>query len=566
MTEPRASGAGAPDSAATDVVLEVGWGRLVFGQTFADQHRLGDVLRDEASGQRDIAVYLDAPHVLVAAYPQEYFIDPSHTMRLDLDPAPEAAEVPFGTRIEPARTREQLERVTALYVANGLVAADVDVMHANLERDDLLHLLAIDDESGEVIGTVIGVDHVALFGDPQGGSSLWSLAVDLGTARPGVGSALTRTLAAAMATRGRRFLDLSVMHDNAGAIKLYESLGFRRVPVLAVKRKNAINQPLFTVRADDAVARLGPYARIIADEAARRGIRVSVLDADTGYLELEHAGRTVITRESLSQYTTAVAMSRCDDKRVTRKVVEAAGVRVPRGRTASFDDGDREFLREVGSLAVKPARGEQGAGISLGVSSVDELEAALARAGGAGTEILLEEFCEGDDLRVLVIDGRVVAAAVRRPAEVLGDGEQCIRELIAARSRRRERASGGESTIPLDAVTELTVQQQGWSFDDVLPRGERLQVRRTANLHTGGTIHDVTAKLHPALADAAVRAATAIDIPVTGIDLLVPDVEGPDYVFIEANERPGLANHEPQPVVEAFVDYLFPDTKRLGRG
>ena len=87
-------------------------------------------------------------------------------------------------------------------------------------------------------------------------------------------------------------------------------------------------------------------------------------------------------------------------------------------------------------------------------------------------------------------------------------------------------------------------------------------MRRTANLHTGGTIEDVTDRLHPEIAEAAVRAAESLGIPVTGIDFLVPAVDGPDYVFIEANERPGLANHEPQPVVERFVDLLFPETRR----
>ena len=98
---------------------------------------------------------------------------------------------------------------------------------------------------------------------------------------------------------------------------------------------------------------------------------------------------------------------------------------------------------------------------------------------------------------------------------------------------------------------------------DVLPVGEELEVRRTANLHTGGTIHDVTASLHPALVTAAVRASRALDIPVTGLDFLVPDVAGPDHVLIEANERPGLANHSPQPTAERFVDLLFPETATL---
>ena len=97
-----------------------------------------------------------------------------------------------------------------------------------------------------------------------------------------------------------------------------------------------------------------------------------------------------------------------------------------------------------------------------------------------------------------------------------------------------------------------------------MPEGLRLEVRRTANLHTGGTIHDVTNDLHPELADAAIRAAVVLDIPVVGFDFLVPTPNGPDHVIIEANERPGLANHEPQPTAERFVDLLFPQTVETG--
>ncbi|HJX44629.1 MAG TPA: N-acetylglutaminylglutamine synthetase, partial [Geodermatophilus sp.] len=153
-------------------------------------------------------------------------------------------------------------------------------------------------------------------------------------------------------------------------------------------------------------------------------------------------------------------------------------------------------------------------------------------------------------------------AAVRRPAEVVGDGRRTVSELVRATSRRRERATGGESRIPLDDTTADVVRAAGYAMDDVLPDGERLRVRRTANLHTGGTIDDVTGVLHPAIADAAVRASRAIGIPVTGVDFLVPAVDGPDAVFVEANERPGLANHEPQPTAARFVDLLFPETRR----
>ena len=142
----------------------------------------------------------------------------------------------------------------------------------------------------------------------------------------------------------------------------------------------------------------------------------------------------------------------------------------------------------------------------------------------------------------------------------MGTGRDSIEELIRTQSRRHRAATGGESSIPMDEETERCVRSGGYGMDDVLAEGDVLVVRKTANLHTGGTIHDVTAELSPALAEAARKAARALDIPVTGLDFLVPDVAGSDYVVIEANERPGLANHEPQPTAERFVDLLFPQT------
>src|SRR5690606_22558387 len=254
--------------------------------------------------------------------------------------------------------------------------------------------------------------------------------------------------------------------------------------------------------------------------------------------------RSIVTRESLSELTSAVAMSRCDDKRMTRRVLERAGLRVPRAIEATGTDADHRALTELGRVVVKPAKGEQGAGITVGVDTPEALDAAVERARALCPNVLIEEMCPGDDLRIVVIDHRVVAAAIRRPAAVVGDGQHTVADLIDAQSRRRAAATGGESRIPIDAATEEVLERQGLSLDDVPDNGQRVEVRSTANLHTGGTIHDVTAELHPALADAAVVASRAIDIPVTGLDLIVPDVAGPDYVMIEANERPGLANHE----------------------
>jgi GNAT-family acetyltransferase (TIGR03103 family) len=548
-----------------DVVLDMGWGRLVMGQTFDDLSAVVAALRAEAPGRRDICVYPRDPQVLVGLAPDELFVDPSLVYRLDLHRYRSRPELIRGVFVRTVTSAAEMAAINDLYAHNGMVLGDAVTMWANHRTRDFTYLVAEDRGTGRIVGTVTGVDHELAFGDPEGGTSLWCLAVDGQDAPPGTGEALVRVLAERYAARGRAYLDLSVLHDNTAAIALYRKLGFARTAAVCVKRKNPINTPLFSTP-PPGLDDVNPYARIIAEEALRRGIRVEVTDPEWGELRLSVGGRSVLTRESLSEFTSAVAMSRCDDKRVTRRIMEGAGVRVARGAVAAEGDTDdaRALLAECGEVVVKPARGEQGRGITVGVRDDEALERAVALAAAFCPQVLVEELVAGDDLRVVVIDHEVVAAAVRRPAEVVGDGRRTVAELVAATSRRRERATGGESRIPVDDTTAEVVGAAGHGMDDVLPAGRRLAVRRTANLHTGGTIEDVTDRLHPAIAEAAVRASRAIGIPVTGLDFLVPDVEGPDHVFIEANERPGLANHEPQPTAARFVDLLFPETRERG--
>ena len=549
------------------VTLDCGWGRLVFGQTFPDSASIANSMRAERPGGRDICLYASDPHVVVGQAPNELFLDPSHTFRVQMHHyRPSRHEHHVGREPE-IRVRSLLEpsdaeAINRLYGRCGMVTAPAERIWDNQRTATFSYLVAEDVATGAVIGTVMGIDHVEAFADPQGGSSLWCLAVDPQSSRPGVGELLTRTLVERYQALGRQWLDLSVMHDNTPAITLYEKLGFRRVPVYCIKRKNPINEPLFVPGAVAGLSELNPYARLIADEALRRGIEVEVLDAEWGELRLTHGGRSLLTRESLSELTSAVAMSRCDDKRVTRRVLIDSGLVVAPGGEATGTDSDLHYLDELHELVVKPARGEQGAGITVGVTDPEQLSAAVARARAVCPDVLIEERCPGQDLRIVVIDHRVIAAAVRRPPAVVGDGRHTIGQLIDAQSRRRAAATGGESAIPVDEVTDQLLAAQGFSLASTLPTGERIEVRNTANLHTGGTIHDVTDELHPALADAAVVASRALGVPVTGIDMLVLAVDRPEYVMIEANERPGLANHEPRPTAEAFVDLLFPTLRR----
>ncbi len=559
-TIPATEGQG-PGGSQANTVVDCGWGRLIAGHTFAHPADIAAVLLAEQPGQRDIAFYLDKPHVIVAQAPQQLFVDPSEAFRLQLNGYRPPAASRRGFTLRRLRTRADIAAINALYRARRMVPVDAAQVWRQRADRRLTYALAEDKQTGDVIGVAMGLDHVEAFADPDQGCSLWALAVAPQAAHPGVGEALTRYLAEHFQARGRTYMDVSVMHDNRQAIALYNKLGFQNIQVFAVKHRNAINEPLFTEAPCDTDSALNPYARIIVDEARRRSIHVEILDPEHGYFKLSFGGRSVVCRESLSELTSAIAMSRCADKQVTARLLAGAGLQVPANQLASDADTNRAFLEQHGRIVVKPVDGEQGQGISVNLSASDDVETAIANARQFSSRVMLERYCPGQDLRIVVINHQVVAAAVRRPAAVVGDGHSPIDALIGKQSRRRAAATDGESQIPLDEETRRCIRAQGYDLDSILPAGEALTVRNTANLHTGGTIHDVTAQLHPRLRQAAELASRVLDIPVTGLDFLVPAVDGPDYVIIEANERPGLANHEPQPTAQAFIDLLFPRTR-----
>lgn len=544
------------DRPAANAIVDCGWGRLLFANTFEDVGRLVSEIRAEGEFQRDIALYVSDPHVLIGTAPAELFLDPSHTYRLNLATYRSGDRRPTGFFIRRMSPRGDADAVNRIYALNRMVQVRPDFFERGGDRRELTYFVAEDEDTGEVIGTVTGVDHARAFDDPQKGSSLWCLAVDPQSGHAGIGEALVRWLVDHFIARGASWLDLSVLHDNEGAIALYEKLGFVRLPFFSVKRRNVINEPLFI--GHDPAKEMNVYARIIINEARRRGILAEVLDVEGGLFQLSWGGRVVKCRESLSELTSAVALSICDDKALTRRIVMAAGVRVPEQVEAGESEAVRTLLERHGSVVVKPARGEQGRGVAVDLDTMESVERAIDIAGRQGGRVIVESYHPGQDLRLIVIGHEFVAAAVRKPAEIVGDGERTVRELIERQTRRRAAATAGESRIPLDAETERYVAKAGYSMDDIPEQGASFPVRQAANLHTGGTIHDVTADVHPDLVEAAIAASRAIDIPVVGIDFIVGDPAEPDYVFIEANERPGLANHEPQPTAERFVDLLFP--------
>lgn len=539
-------------------IVDCGWGRLLFGQTFSSNTELASLLRNEARGQRDVGLYIRDPQVVISKAPQELFIDPSLTFRLDLGGSIPNDRIPDGLEIYPLRSAEDKYHINRIYKSRGMVPQRKDFLSDSQQHPALETLVAVDRRNHTVVGTVTGVDHHVAFEDPDNGSSLWALAVDPQCRLPAVGKSLVETLAQYFKASGRSFMDLSVMHDNEEAIQLYKTLGFYQVPVYCIKNKNAINEPLYVGSKlhDD----LNIYSQIIVNEAYRRGIAVEIIDAAGGFFDLSLGGRTVSCRESLTDLTSAVSMSRCDDKEITHRFLQREGLTVPVQMKLEDTQQAQAFLKAHKRIVIKPAQGEQGAGVSVDLRLEDEVSSAFGIASRLSDKVIGEQYVEGEDLRVIVIDQKVVAAAIRKPATIVGDGTYTIKELIHKQSRRRKAATQGESEIPIDNETRRCIKDAGYSMEDVLPKDTELHVRKTANLHTGGTLHDVTGDLHPTLIDAAVRASVALNMPLVGLDFIVEHPTKADYVIIEANERPGLANHEPQPTAERLIDMLFPQT------
>ena len=541
------------------IMLQCGWGRLIFADSFPDPASVAGAILGERENQRDIAIYLVDPHLLLNCAPQRIFLDPSNTYRLRMEDYQPAEKPPAGFSIRPLRHKEELDEINRIYTTQRMVPVDAGYVWKHRDAEEFTYMVAVEDDTGNILGVAMGADHEACA--PKlltGRCSLWALAVDPQAAHPGIGKAIVRSIIEFYAARGRTELDISVLHDNQQAVALYQKLGFKRVFIFSAKHRNRINERLFvgTPVPDD----YNVYASIIISEALRRGISVDPVDPARNHFKLRLGGRSVTCWESLTDMTPAIAMVRVADKQLTRKILNERGIATPDQIKSGDEAEDLRFLNRHLSVVVKPLHGEQGKGVSVDVRTPDDLKTAIQDARRHGGEVLIEQFVEGEDLRVIVINDEVVAAAVRRPPVIVGTGEHTVRELISKLSRRRSASTSGESSIPIDEETERCLRLQGYGLGDVPPAEMNLAVRKTANLHTGATIHDVTVDLHPDLAEAALRAARALEIPVVGLDFIVDAIDKPAYVVIEANERPGLANHEPQPVARKFIDFLFPQS------
>jgi len=317
---------------------------------------------------------------------------------------------------------------------------------------------------------------------------------------------------------------------------------------------------------------LGPSTKAIVDAAKARGIPWRRLnESSLVQLGYGHNQRRICTAEADS--TSAIAESIAQDKDLTRMLLKTIGVPTPEGRPVESAEDAWEAAQDIGlPVVVKPQYGNHGRGVATNLQDRQQVEAAYVAAREEGSSIICERHAPGDDYRVLVIGGKMVAAARREPAHVFGDGQSTVQQLIDVVNKDPRRSDGHSTSlsfIKVDAVALGVLLEQGLTPDTVAPLGKKVLIRRNANLSTGGTAADVTDLVHPDVARQCVEAARVIGLDIAGVDVVAQDItqplQGQRGVIVEVNAGPGLRMHIepssglPRPVGQAIIDMMYPE-------
>ena len=296
--------------------------------------------------------------------------------------------------------------------------------------------------------------------------------------------------------------------------------------------------------------------QVLIAEAGRRGVAVEILDPEDNFIALRRDGRTEYvkqaTRTSADTYISALLM---ENKEVTKKVLRAAGLRVPAGgkyhslAAALADYPAYQSLKHV----VKPNSTNFGEGVAILEAGVElaVYRAALEAAFALDPNVLVEEFAPGREFRFLIIGGQTRAVLHRIPANVRGDGRLTIRELVAVKNQHPHRGEGYRT--PLERIrldpTELDfLAGQGLSPESIPPAETVVFLRKNSNISTGGDSIDFTDTMPAVYQRRAEQATAAAGAVICGLDMIIPDIaaEGPDaaYTILELNFNPALHIHD----------------------
>ena len=333
-----------------------------------------------------------------------------------------------------------------------------------------------------------------------------------------------------------------------------------------------IDNALAQLRDLDEDVRLGPSTGAIVQAAVARNIPFRRL-TDGSLVAFGWGSRQRKIQAAEIDRTGAIAEAIAQDKELTKKLLDAAGVPVPHGRVALDADDAWAAALEIGlPVVIKPKDGNQGKGVTVNITTREQMHAGFAAASAFRDDILVERYLPGNDFRLLVVGGKMVAAARRDPPQVIGDGVKTVGQLVEQVNLDPRRGNGHSTPltkIRFDDIALASLATQGYAADSVPPLGRRVILRNNANLSTGGAATDVTDDVHPEVAARAVAAAHMVGLDVCGVDLVCDSVLRPIEEqhggVVEVNAAPGLRMHlspsfgKGRPVGEAIVASMFAD-------
>lgn len=326
--------------------------------------------------------------------------------------------------------------------------------------------------------------------------------------------------------------------------------------------------------------RLGPSTGSIVEEAEARGIPWIRLNKYS-LCQLGYGANQKRIQATVTSETSSIGVELACDKEDTKYLLEQAEVEVPRGDIIRRERSLEDACDYVGfPLVIKPIDGNHGRGITVDIQNYEDALQAFhhAKESSRSGAIIVEKFIKGDDYRLLVINNKLVAGAIRTPAHVIGDGKSTVQELIDKVNKDPRRGYGHENVLTQISVNELTktiIKDAGYTLESVIAEGERLILKDTANLSTGGTAEDITDIIHPANVSMAERISKIIDLDICGIDIMTTDITKPlsetGGAVLEVNAGPGFRMHLapttglPRNVAAPVIDKLFPQKGDTGR-
>jgi cyanophycin synthetase len=317
--------------------------------------------------------------------------------------------------------------------------------------------------------------------------------------------------------------------------------------------------------------RLGPSTGSIIAEAESRGIPWIRLNKYS-LCQLGYGANQKRIQATVTSQTSSIGVEIACDKEDTKFLLEQAEVPIPKGEIVRTEEGLKDAVRYVGyPLVVKPINGNHGRGITTNINSWEDALEAFEQAKKVSKSVIIEKYITGEDYRLLVINYKLVAAAKRTAAHVVGDGKSTIQQLVDVVNKDPKRGYGHEQVltrIDIDALSLGILEEKGYTLDTVLADGEFCKLKDTANLSTGGTAEDVLDHVHPYNIFMAERIAKIIDLDICGIDIMTSDIGLPltetGGAVLEVNAGPGFRMHLaptgglPRNVAAHVVDMMYP--------